>query len=237
MIFLIAIFCICVIALVAVTAASVTNGLENRRIFYARNAHAAMILNVGSGPEHPASRAWRRNHGQTWQQFKANYAAARRGWRQTMKEISDDWLYAYDHLIRDGGSERHAREVIEGFGWNAYMKNAVLLSETKEKSRIGPKFVNNCKCVWCSPAHRIASDEFGTLWGLYIGMGRRVLVVEVENSTKAHPEHYFIPVRGDLRPMGPDGPIGHRAQELSARNAIASTFGMFGEDYKPDKAA
>jgi hypothetical protein len=67
-----------------------------------------------------------------------------------------------------------------------------------------------------------------------------VVMVEVTNSTP-EPDGtrrtYFLPVHGELRPLFDDGRGGMRLgepQEMTCRNAVASTFGMRGEEYAPE---
>lgn len=73
-----------------------------------------------------------------------------------------------------------------------------------------------------------------------IGHPRRLLrkgdtvVVELTNSTvdsDGTRRVYHIPVHPELRPMISDTELGDR-QAMTALNAVASTYGMRGEDYK-----
>lgn len=85
-----------------------------------------------------------------------------------------------------------------------------------------------------------SDPKYGELWSLPICMGfRRFLFVRVWNSTPKPDgtrEEYFIPVDTELRPLGPQGVFGE-PQEYTARNAVASTFGLRGEKYKVRLAA
>ena len=84
---------------------------------------------------------------------------------------------------------------------------------------------------------RIDQDEaFGTLWRRALPGQEPFLSVEVINHT-AEPDgsykHHFLRVDPELRPIFSDGQLG-AAQRLTARNAVASSFGLRGVDYKPD---
>jgi len=85
-------------------------------------------------------------------------------------------------------------------------------------------------------ALRLDQDPaFGMLWRLAVA-GEPTLMVEVVNHS---PEpagvyrHFFLQVHPELRPILADGGFGMR-QPLTARNAIASTFGLHGAEYAPD---
>lgn len=72
-----------------------------------------------------------------------------------------------------------------------------------------------------------------------LGQPRRLLrkgdlvVVELTNSTvdaDGTRRTYHVPCHPELRPLMPDGDLGS-PQKLTARNAVASTYGMRGEEY------
>ena len=60
-------------------------------------------------------------------------------------------------------------------------------------------------------------------------------MVEVKNATP-EPDgsfrEFFLSVHPELRPILDDGALGD-PQELTAHNAVASTFGLRGEEYFP----
>jgi len=66
--------------------------------------------------------------------------------------------------------------------------------------------------------------------------GRPTVRVEVVNHF-AEPDgayrHFFLQVHPELRPILTDGTYG-AAQPLTARNAVASTFGLSGAEYAPE---
>jgi hypothetical protein len=87
-------------------------------------------------------------------------------------------------------------------------------------------------------AGRIWLDQdpaFGTLWRLAV-TGEPTLMVEVVNHSP-EPDgayrHFFLQVHPALRPILADGSFG-MPQPLTARNAVASTFGLHGAEYAPD---
>jgi hypothetical protein len=84
---------------------------------------------------------------------------------------------------------------------------------------------------------RLDQDEaFGTLWRRAVPGEEPFLAVEVVNHT-AEPDgsyrHHFLRVDPELRPILSDGQLG-APQRLTARNAVASGFGLRGPDYQPD---
>jgi hypothetical protein len=77
-------------------------------------------------------------------------------------------------------------------------------------------------------------DEYGTLYEVREG-SFRFLVVAVKNSTpdaSGRQKLSFLPVDIECRPLLANGGKGD-AQARTARNAVASTFGLYGEDYRP----
>lgn len=80
----------------------------------------------------------------------------------------------------------------------------------------------------------IDSSEYGRLISVPVCMGyRRILYVHVKNSTSDKDgkyADYYIPVDLALRPITAGG-FGEPQMEYTAKNAIASTFGLRGEDY------
>ena len=82
--------------------------------------------------------------------------------------------------------------------------------------------------------------EWGKLWRIPWGEGVFELIVEVKNSTPepdGEIKTYFLSVHPQLCPI-PDVEEGETdfgaPQKLTARNAVASTFGLRGEDYQPE---
>jgi hypothetical protein len=81
---------------------------------------------------------------------------------------------------------------------------------------------------------KVHQDDFGTLYQKrIIGTDEVLTLVHVVNGSKERDgtyKEYFLEVHPELRPLlGPEG-LGE-PQELTARNAVASTYGMRGEEY------
>lgn len=72
------------------------------------------------------------------------------------------------------------------------------------------------------------------LWRKEVLDDEPIVMVEVVNSTVEHDgsrKTYFLRVHPELRPLSLKG-LGE-PQKLTAHNAVASTFGMRGEEYRP----
>ena len=84
---------------------------------------------------------------------------------------------------------------------------------------------------------RLDHDElFGTLWRRSMSGSEPLVVVEVVNRTPEPDGSYkrhFLRVDPHLRPILADGSFGP-PQPPTARNAVASTFGLTGAEYKPE---
>ncbi len=85
----------------------------------------------------------------------------------------------------------------------------------------------------------VHQDEWGTLYRQERPGDTPLVMVKVRNST-TEPDgtmrEFFLRVDPDLRPMKrlPDGAMEFgRAQSMTARNAVASTFGRRGDEYAP----
>lgn len=79
----------------------------------------------------------------------------------------------------------------------------------------------------------IHRDKYGILWRMLIGGGVFAYVVEVENATPRNgvKERYYIPVDRWMRRITPRGVKG-LPQARTARNAVASTFGLRGGKFR-----
>ena len=87
---------------------------------------------------------------------------------------------------------------------------------------------------------RLDHDEvFGTLWRQSVAGEEPLVMIEVVNHTP-EPDgsyrHYFLRADPQLRPIHGDGTFGP-PQPLTARNAIASAFGLTGPEYEPEVKA
>ncbi len=91
-------------------------------------------------------------------------------------------------------------------------------------------------------AEVVHEDDFGTLYRYRLN-GRDLLMVKVVNATPEADgtfKDYFLGLHPELRPLPPPAISAwewfrnHPPQPLTARNAVASTFSMTGEEYSPD---
>jgi hypothetical protein len=82
-------------------------------------------------------------------------------------------------------------------------------------------------------------DRWGTLYQSNIPGDEPLVMVEVVNRSP-EPDgsfrHYTLRIAPDCRPLRPDGQVG-RPQKLTARNAVASTFGLTGQQYATSLSA
>jgi hypothetical protein len=84
-------------------------------------------------------------------------------------------------------------------------------------------------------AKEVHRDDFGTLYRKDVPGDEPLLMVKVVNSTPESDgtfKDYFLRVAPDCAPLLSGNRRG-AAQELTARNAVASTFGLRGEEYDP----
>jgi hypothetical protein len=82
----------------------------------------------------------------------------------------------------------------------------------------------------CRPIH---VDDWGEIYSKEVSGDEPVVMVKVVNSTREPDgtfKNYWIRVHPELRPMLDSGELGP-PQKMTARNAVASTFGMTGEEY------
>lgn len=86
-----------------------------------------------------------------------------------------------------------------------------------------------------SGAQLIHTDETGALYRRELADDEPIIAVHVINSTPEPDgslKKYMLRVQPELRPMLGNGRFGE-PQELTARNAVASTFGLRGDQYRP----
>lgn len=81
-------------------------------------------------------------------------------------------------------------------------------------------------------AEKIHEDDFGILYRKEIPGDEPIMMVCVENGTIENGERrrFFLQVHPELRPLLKDGKLGD-PQKFTALNAVASTYGLKGEDY------
>lgn len=105
-----------------------------------------------------------------------------------------------------------------------------------ELRRIMINIYGQAKYIQDSGATVIHQDEWGTLYRKELPDDEPLMMVKVVNCTPEPDgtfEDYFLRVHPELRPILPDKTLGE-PQELTARNAVASTFGKTGREYNPD---
>jgi len=86
-----------------------------------------------------------------------------------------------------------------------------------------------------SEAALIHTDETGALYRRELADDEPIVAVHVVNSTPepdGSTKKYMLRVHHELRPLLGDGRMGE-PQEMTARNAVASTFGLRGDEYWP----
>ena len=78
-------------------------------------------------------------------------------------------------------------------------------------------------------------DDYGTLYRKEVTGDDPIVMVKVINSTPEPDmsfKTYWLRVSPELRPLLGNGKMGN-PQKLTARNAVAASFGKYGEDYEP----
>jgi hypothetical protein len=118
----------------------------------------------------------------------------------------------------------------------------ILNERNAEVARVMVSLYGEARFLQNVGAELVHQDDFGTLYR-YRLHGRDLLMVKVVNAT-LEPDgtfkDYFLSVHPELRPLPPPGINAwewfrnHPPQALTARNAVASTFSMTGEEYSPD---
>ena len=91
------------------------------------------------------------------------------------------------------------------------------------------------KYLMQSGAEEVLKDDAGILYQKNIENDEPLVMVKVINSTPepdGTKKNYFLRVDPQLRPMLADKTFG-KPQKLTARNAVASTFGLYGNEYNP----
>ena len=85
-------------------------------------------------------------------------------------------------------------------------------------------------------AKKIQQDSYGTLYERSFKRGAPAVFVHLVNSTPeadGSRREFWRRVHPELRPLLGDGQLGE-PQDMTAHNAVASTFGLRGEDYAPN---
>ena len=105
-----------------------------------------------------------------------------------------------------------------------------------ERYRAGDKLHGIAAYLRDAGARPLDQDPaFGTLWHLDSAEAGPMLMVEVTNRSP-EPDgsyrHFLLRVDPELRPLYADRSFG-QPQELTARNAVAASFGLSGAEYHP----
>ena len=117
----------------------------------------------------------------------------------------------------------------------------ILKESNAEVARVMVSLYGEARFLRDVGAEVVHQDDFGTLYR-YRLHGRDLLMVKVVNSTPEPDgsfKDYFLGVHPELRPLPPVDTsatawfANHPPQVLTARNAVASTFSMTGEEYFP----
>lgn len=118
----------------------------------------------------------------------------------------------------------------------------ILREPNAEVARVMVSLYGEARFLRNAGAEAVHQDDFGTLYR-YRLHDRDLLMVKVVNSTPEPDggfKDYFLSVHPELRPLPPPGVNpwqwfrDHPPQTLTARNAVASTFSLRGEEYSPD---
>ena len=130
-------------------------------------------------------------------------------------------------LIADTLSPQRRVALIEYMGWEEFLHRML-------------QHVQHSRRVWGNEQAQVTEldkSKWGTLYLVHCG-NQELLMVKVRNATEEKDgthRHYVIPVDHQCRPLpnlrDPNGALGE-PQNLSALNAVASTFGMTGREYK-----
>ena len=105
-----------------------------------------------------------------------------------------------------------------------------------ELRRIMISIYGSAKYILDAGAEKLHEDEFGVLYKKSMKDDVDIVMVKVINSTPEEDgtfHEYFLQVDPQLRPMLEGNQFGD-PQEMTARNAVASTFGKRGEEYAPE---
>jgi hypothetical protein len=113
--------------------------------------------------------------------------------------------------------------------------NRIFKESNTEVRRVMIELYGRGNFITDSGAELVNEDETGKLWRKKFVDDEDMLIAEFYNSTPepdgTH-KTYFHHIHPEVRLMYPDGTFGP-AQPLTARSAIASTFGKTAEEYHP----
>jgi hypothetical protein len=162
----------------------------------------------------------------------------------------------HDRVLKDREGRLHCEDGLAcGYpdGWGVYAWHGVQVpagiilnpelitadriekEENAEVRRIMIERMGYERYILESGAQLLHTDEFGSLYRKELAGDEPLVMVHVLNSTPepdGHSKKYMIRVQPELRPMLANGKFGE-PQAMTARNAVASGFGLRGEDYAP----
>ena len=107
--------------------------------------------------------------------------------------------------------------------------------QNAEVRRVKMERYGMAKYILDSGSKEIHRDDFGIVRRKDIPGDEPLVMVQVVNSTPEPDgtfKDYFLRVHPDLRPLLTNQQFGD-PQEITGRNAVASTFGLRGEEYEP----
>jgi hypothetical protein len=113
----------------------------------------------------------------------------------------------------------------------------ITAEQNAEVRRVMIERYGTSKYLLDAGATEVHRDEWGVLYRKDIPGDEPLVMVAVKNSTPEPDgsiKNYFLRVHPELRPISMGRVVGGR-QQPTARNAVASTFGLRGEDYAPDR--
>jgi len=111
----------------------------------------------------------------------------------------------------------------------------VLTEENAEVRRVMIERMGHERFLLEANAQPVHQDEVGALYRIELPGDEPIVLVHVTNATPEPDgslKKYVLRVNPELRPMFSDGRTG-APQVMTARNAVASTFGLTGEEWDP----
>ena len=138
----------------------------------------------------------------------------------------DSWGLYFIHGIRTTQQVVEAPETLT--------REQVLAERNAEVRRVIYERLGAERFVGLLDLKPVQSDEFGTLYRAEQAGDEDLVVVKVANSTPEPDgsiKEYWLRCEPRLRPMKSDGTY-RSPQDLTAVNAVASTFGMTGPEYR-----
>jgi len=143
-------------------------------------------------------------------------------------QYSDGYCLYTHHGVRIGWDKAHIIETPESI-----TVQEIGAETNAEVRRVMIERYGQVRYIQDSGAVKIHEDDYGVLYSKEVKDDEPILMVKVVNSTPeldGSYKDYWLRVNPELRPLLDNGTMG-KPQELTARNAVASTFGKRGEEY------